>query len=180
MLLGQESTHTWLRRPSDMANQHNGPDSACYPLARYWRDEAASSRGVAQSVNVVGAKKDNYHTHASRQWAAKQNQSTLLLPIAGKVLPELHRRTAAPGGRRSQDEGGRGTLSRSARMHTLRRASELSSNWVGELVGSQFACELYQDAVVGVMLWGHLLEKSVGPPRHELERFIDHCATFTK
>ena len=35
-------------------------------------------------------------------------------------------------------------LSRSTRVHTLQSASELSSNWVGELVGSKFACGLFQ------------------------------------
>ena len=66
------------------------------------REEAAFSHGVAPSVIVVGAKRDNI-SHTRRQWGAKQDQLTLLLPIAASS-------TSCGMGMKGSGRGGRGAL----------------------------------------------------------------------
>ena len=84
-------------------------------------------------------------SHTGRQWGAKQVQSTLLLPIATSS-------TAAAVGMRGSGRRGRGTPLRSTRVHTLKGASPLGSNWVEEFVGSKFTCASCQHAIVMVRM----------------------------
>ena len=79
-----------------------------------------------------------------RQWAAKQAQSTLLLPI-----PTSSSNYGV--GIKGSGRRGSGTQWRSTRVHALKNESPVSSHWVGALVGSQFACRFYQRVVV--MAW---------------------------
>ena len=111
-------------------------------FSRSPRDEAASSHGVDQSVIVVGSRKDITHK------SAVGRQARSVDPLACEALSSI----SCVRGMRGSGWRGRGTLSRSTRVHTLQSASELSSNWVGELVGSKFACGLFQYGVAAVRI----------------------------
>ena len=111
-------------------------------FSRSPRDEAASSHGVDQSVIVVGSRKDITHK------SAVGRQARSVDPLACEALSSI----SCVRGMRGSGWRGRGTLSRSTRVHTLQSASELSSNWVGELVGSKFACVLCQHVIVVVRI----------------------------
>ena len=62
-----------------MANQHIWPDSALYPLEVH-RSMRMLPHTELPSLKLQSAQSRTSHT--GRQWGAKQDQSTLLLPIA--------------------------------------------------------------------------------------------------